>query len=218
LDREPTFICSLPKLPLVLIGDVGGNLTSFSFHLTLTTLEEQYDGEVLTEEPELESKREECIAAEVNLLAKLNLHSESLLQCWPEENAGGQALVLSRDGRLFLLNTGQDHFLTALDSANLGEEVLDGSFRSNTAVFLIGGDAQHSDDADRRLYSKLCGQTVHIFHAYKDNLSSNRVLRLKDLCCGLALDPSERHFYTFLARKKAIGKFDAGETVRQKRV
>jgi len=98
-------------------------------------------------------------------------------------------------------------------------DVLDGAYCGSYAIFLIGGITAGGagNDADRRLYANVTGSTVHVLRVNEeaDNALVPRcVLRLRDMCCGLALDPSGNHFYTFLARRKVIGKYDLDERVR----
>ena len=134
-----------------------------------------------------------------------------------EESAGEALLVAGEDGHLFLVDLAEGrHLLSVLSNLKVEGSVADTAFRDGTVLCLHSGDGAQGGEKDDCGAGGLAGrQITHIRVADGGRMSIVRVIELKDLCSGIALDRTTCYFFSFLARKKAIAKFILQEHVSQ---
>ncbi len=209
-----TFIVCLSRSPVLLVGTECGWLLAVTVKLAYSETEQVFED---LEQPEgttaiieeQEKRTETVLKAEVKIGKTLKLHKRSLKSpSLLEEGRGDLMIVAGEGGYVFLVNVseedGENQFLTVLGSIKLEGLLLAASFRDSTLLCLISTE-EDTGVAGRRM--------CHVRAGRDGEMGVVSVAEIKESCCGVAIDASGCFFYTFLMRRKAVGKFVLQEEV-----
>ncbi len=222
LDHPLSFVVGHPRCPVLILGTKCGRLLSVALRLSHVQVEEVYeDLEVLEGGggggggSEGEKQTETVVRVEAKLSLTLDLHNRALGIPVVEESQGNNMLVAGEDGRLFLVGLLEEEgsFLSVLGSTKVEGEVTDATFRDGTALCLLASEDE-AGFRQRRSFSWMGRQICHVRIAPDGKMAIVNMMELKDLCCGIALDRSGCYFFTFILRRKSLGKFVLQEEVR----